>query len=88
MFFRDYYEVGTKSGKYEIEFKVKTFIFRDDDDFGRKIQKKKIDLRWRSFFLENTKFWDSLPRTSNFEYLSLLTTYQYFQAFSQLSFAD
>ena len=43
-------------------------FFRDHDDFG----KKKNRCSKPSFFLENTNFWESLPRAPNFEYSSLL----------------
>ena len=45
-------------------------FFRDHDDFG----KKKRNTRLMTFFyLENTNFWESLPRAPNFEYPSLHT---------------
>ena len=41
------------------------FFFRDHHDFGR----KKGNTRSKPlFFLENTNFWEFLPRAPNFEY--------------------
>ena len=35
---------------------------------------KKGNTRSKTFFLENTNFWESLPRVPNFEYPSLNTS--------------
>ena len=50
-FFRDYYEVGRKSGIAD-RFEVKTFFFRDHHDFGSKIAKKRDQIEVKTFFLE------------------------------------
>ena len=65
MFFRDHYEVGTKSGK----------SIRSEDFFLEisMILVEKKEIRDKSpFFLENTNFWEFLPRAPNFEYPPLI----------------
>ena len=55
-FFRDHHDLGENSKKY-----------RDHHDFGR----KKGNTRSKPYFLENIKFWKSLPRAPKFEYSPL-----------------
>ena len=62
-------EITMILGEKRDQIKVKTFFFRDHNDFGR----KKRNTRSKPFFfLENIKFWKSLPRAPNFEYPPLL----------------
>ena len=46
------------------------FFFLRHDDFG----KEKGNTRSKTFFLQNTNFWESWPRAFNFEYPSLNTS--------------
>ena len=52
LFFRDYCDFGTKSGKSETKFRREPF-FRDHYDFGTKSGKSETEFRRESFFFKD-----------------------------------
>ena len=84
MFFRDDYEVGTKSGKYKIDSKWDLFFFFEIPMIlGEK--SKRRDQSPLSF-LENINFWKSLPRAPEFEYPPLFIPFYFLTFFVGLHF--